>query len=1335
MQVLQLYIEGQRVDLFKDESVTVTQTIQNVKDISKVFTDFSKTFNLPASKTNNKIFKHYYNYDIDNGYDARKKTTARLELNNKEFRKGKIKLNSVNLKNGKPHTYKITFFGNTIDLKDLLGEDTLSSLEWLDNFSHEYSATQVRTALGSGIDKTVDSVTYTDAIVAPLITHTTRLFYDSSLAGAGNLYPSGSTMQGVYFEELKYAIPVHIIIKAIEETYGITFSTDFFESTNDPYYKLYMWLHRKKGNAFDEDALVTTLIEGFPADTSPLDVTGLFCNGSNFQVFGMASPVQMSYTFTATQTTSNDYSIIIKKDGQIYRQENVTTTGAYNFTGFFTNSSTGYQIFIYAAGNTNFSGFSLAVTNNLTGESKTYNQTSGLLVSTAQNFIITEQIPKMKVIDFLTGLFKMFNLTAFYEGDTITVKTLDSFYSSSTEIRDITQYVEVTSKDVNVALPFKEVDFGYEGLGTKLALQHQQANNVEWGTVEYKGDDNFDAGGDIYSVKAPFEHLKYERLIDGSTNTLKTVQVGWFVDDNNDPYFGKPLLFYPVSSTPTSIRFLNDTISSFNDISTYFIPSNSVTINSGVDDSNINFNLEVNEYSLDTTFEGTLFEDYYKTYIEEIFNAKLRLTKVKAYLPISFLLNYSLADKVQILDRIYKINSIESNLETGESNLELLNLVNPYVAPVADYSPTVITTSTTSITQTSATINGQVTDAGSPAYTARGFYWAVGSVTPSPLDNFVVVSGTDTNPYSSSITSLSAGTTYSVITWATNSLGTVTGNVITFTTAATQSLASVVTSGSQSITQNSATLLGNITNVGVPNYTSKGFYWMQGSGTPDASDNTLSVSGTSSGSYSGGLTGLSASTTYSFRAFAINSQGTAYGSVLTLTTSATAPTTFIPSVTTNAASSVGTSSVVMNGNVTNVGNPNYTVKGFVYITGSGTPSLSNTITNETVVGTSAGTFNAAVFGLNSSQFYSYRAYATNSVGTAYGATQTFTTQSAATCSGGTLFFQNPVITGINASLGTGQISYSTGQCGNAISPALEFLFTNNEGEWLSESQVTSIQLFEGGTNVSSQYTLDKVLVGDVMNITVGGNFPSASNDGNHTYSIHVTATNVDVYQTDISIPTTVQNASLSVYKDPSYEASKADFEGNNSVLKPRGESGDTYRYLLTYTANSGYEFTGLGNITTPTVSPTGTGVSVTQDSYTSSTYVIEVTGSIQSSDKTASLSYSGSPVAAPATSVSFRYRISPQTSWINVTGAVVVPENVVLQIEVNANGAYYVTLTNSTLTTNVTPSTNNTGATEVHDVTIANNLQGGGDLSGQFRVFPRASSTLLDAVRIDFNDT
>jgi hypothetical protein len=76
MQKLQLYIGTQRVDLFKDETVSFTQTIQNVKDISKIFTEFSKTFSLPASKVNNKIFQHYYNFDIQGGFDARNKVAG-----------------------------------------------------------------------------------------------------------------------------------------------------------------------------------------------------------------------------------------------------------------------------------------------------------------------------------------------------------------------------------------------------------------------------------------------------------------------------------------------------------------------------------------------------------------------------------------------------------------------------------------------------------------------------------------------------------------------------------------------------------------------------------------------------------------------------------------------------------------------------------------------------------------------------------------------------------------------------------------------------------------------------------------------------------------------------------------------------------------------------------------------------------------------------------------------------------------------------------------------------------------------------------------------------------
>ena len=64
MIALQLYVEGQQVEMFDDETVTLSQSIQDVKAIDKIFTEFTQTFSIPASKVNNKIFKHFYNSDI-----------------------------------------------------------------------------------------------------------------------------------------------------------------------------------------------------------------------------------------------------------------------------------------------------------------------------------------------------------------------------------------------------------------------------------------------------------------------------------------------------------------------------------------------------------------------------------------------------------------------------------------------------------------------------------------------------------------------------------------------------------------------------------------------------------------------------------------------------------------------------------------------------------------------------------------------------------------------------------------------------------------------------------------------------------------------------------------------------------------------------------------------------------------------------------------------------------------------------------------------------------------------------------------------------------------------
>ena len=90
---------------------------------------------------------------------------------------------------------------------------------------------------------------------------------------------------------------------------------------------------------------------------------------------------------------------------------------------------------------------------------------------------------------------------------------------------------------------------------------------------------------------------------------------------------------------------------------------------------NLNFGSEINSYTL-TDYGGnnnSLFQKFYENYIVRVFNTKTRIFKYKAILPLKFLLNYSLADKVFVNGRSFTINKITTKLQTGESSLELLN--------------------------------------------------------------------------------------------------------------------------------------------------------------------------------------------------------------------------------------------------------------------------------------------------------------------------------------------------------------------------------------------------------------------------------------------------------------------------------------------------------------------------------------------------------------------------------------------------------------------------------------------------------------------------------------
>ena len=447
MQIIQLYIQGTKVDMFNDESVSITQTIKNTKDISQVFTEFTQTFNLPASPTNNKLFKHYYNFDIVGGFDARARVEAEIELNYIPFQKGYIKLEGVNLKDNKAHTYKITFFGNTLSLKNLFGEDKLSALTWLDNFNEKdaggyltYNDTDLKTFLTTPTDRTVNSVVYDNPIQVPLITHSQRLYYNSSLSGQldGNLYASG--LQGVKYNELKYAIRLPIILRAIEEQYGINFSLDFFSGSTPEFYDLYMWLHRKKGS-IEAPAQVETEDLQVIFNTGGNELAG--SDGTNITISGdlpFGGDAIVTFTPNSGDLTVPYGYTIFKNGTEFISVSNVQGIQTENFI-FVTEDV--YYVTMHVSQAISFDDIEFEAEGQIQGESSvtaTFN--SSILASTGNiPFLIRQQIPEMKVIDFVTGLFKMFNLVAYIENGLIVCKTLDSYYAAGNTY-DISKYVK-----------------------------------------------------------------------------------------------------------------------------------------------------------------------------------------------------------------------------------------------------------------------------------------------------------------------------------------------------------------------------------------------------------------------------------------------------------------------------------------------------------------------------------------------------------------------------------------------------------------------------------------------------------------------------------------------------------------------------------------------------------------------------------------------------------------------------------------------------------------------------------------------------------------------------
>ena len=346
-------------DTFKDETISLTQSIKNIKDIAKVQTDFTKSFTLPASKVNNKIFKHYYRGDFSEGFDARFLMPAKIKLNGNDFKDGKIRLLGVKMTDNKPSSYKVNFTGSTVSLKTTFGDDELSDLPYLDVFNHVYSYSNVKTYATDGYNPIGGTAYSQPELIYPFISASKNRYYyhsgedDNShteIANVRNIYHNGAPsltsehadFHSIQYFDLKPAIKVYYIIKAIESKYGFTISDDFFRtsvtSSGKPdvdglFDQLYMWCNREAGSLIDhidetskelktEELTFSSGAEVRENNNTQIEIGYYWTTGGNGRPFLQIAKT-LTYSFTTTVTGTGSYDLILydKVTDKVYKSQ------------------------------------------------------------------------------------------------------------------------------------------------------------------------------------------------------------------------------------------------------------------------------------------------------------------------------------------------------------------------------------------------------------------------------------------------------------------------------------------------------------------------------------------------------------------------------------------------------------------------------------------------------------------------------------------------------------------------------------------------------------------------------------------------------------------------------------------------------------------------------------------------------------------------------------------------------------------------------------------------------------------------------------------------------
>jgi hypothetical protein len=713
--VSELITEYEVLDMFNDEKVELKNQLGDIEKLSNIFTDYTNSFTVPANEHNNRIFKHYYDIDIDNTFNANIRVKSYIEVDGFPLRFGTTQLEGIKMVKMNPDNYRITFYGNLVQLTELFGEDTIDMLDYdrvtvgsfdtfvkrrsmLSQFDFDYNF--------NNIISSINNPTFKDGnVITPMIAYANR-DWQYKVGGVTDITTTGGA---VLATELRQALKVARIIEAMEVKYNIKFTTGFLKTAL--FNQLFIWMNKRTTDVIGDPSL-TTFTGTFTGTPNAGNVS---LANNVFSVTREIYRAERADLKTATIRFNIDpvddlilYTVILQSDTgkELQRWENVKGNKSFvlgwnavvSTTENLSTTKT-EKIRMLVQSNKTMTYTTQVLSQYFKGGTFVTNVTlSGNVNTNAVRANVKDNLSKMKVTDFFQGIMKMFKLVIrpisernFY------LDTLDEYYREG-DIIDITDYVD--QNEVNIERPkiYSKVEFLFEKTNNLLGKTFREMVDpfnkiIGYGDLVSKYEEV--KNKEELSVKLPFENMMFERMNNSNTNTLTDLVIGQSVSSSDNISFkandGKPFLFFNngLVGSPESqfkLNFVGE------DIDVKYFPligNTNDEIFEQVTDT-LNWGAEIDPWHL-RVVEQSLYKNYWSNWMGSIYDLKQRKIGFDAVLPTSLVDTLDMNDSLIIGSNRYRINDFTTDLTSGETRLNLFNDIYKWDANSFNEPPTIST--------------------------------------------------------------------------------------------------------------------------------------------------------------------------------------------------------------------------------------------------------------------------------------------------------------------------------------------------------------------------------------------------------------------------------------------------------------------------------------------------------------------------------------------------------------------------------------------------------------------------------------------------------------------